>query len=337
MISRTTYELLVSHVPQLLGMIHGSGGLPAGSSNPQPQPTPKTQAFVLGYGWDYPALREKPTHGRFEWWSQKRWEKHGPKGKQGQHETELNVGQLFIEGEDGDAVDGYTAKDCRDVTRALIRSLIWSGQAPSTEGRLSHEARVYVHVMLARRFPFLLLCDNGMWKINLLIKQVFPGTVKIRADHRGKGNSHDDDEHDDVESAAPSKTSHTSQKTRARRPASPVVDAPAQDRVEPPSLPMHPPSLPMGSSSHHSLNDDLSVSNQSFPPHSTLFRISPSPSMPHEPTTGITPPATSLLGTSSSVTPETGAVSPGMAADSLLSKAHIAVHYSKFVLLMLRL
>ena len=148
--SRTTYESLVSHVPQLLGMIHGSGGLPTGLSNPQPHPTLKTQTFVLGYGWDYPALREKLTHGQFEWWSQKQWEKHGLKGKQGQHETELNIGQLFIEGEDGDVVDGYTAKDCRDVTWALIWSLVWSGQAPSTEGQLSHEARVHIHVMLAR-------------------------------------------------------------------------------------------------------------------------------------------------------------------------------------------
>ena len=148
--SQTTYELLLSHIPQLLSMIHSSGGLPTGPSNPQPQPTLKTQTFVLGYGWDYPALREKLTHGQFEWWSQKQWEKHGLKGKQGQHETELNIGQLFIEGEDGDVVDGYTAKDCRDVTWALIWSLVWSGQAPSTEGQLSHEARVHIHVMLAR-------------------------------------------------------------------------------------------------------------------------------------------------------------------------------------------
>ncbi|RPD73288.1 hypothetical protein L226DRAFT_584491 [Lentinus tigrinus ALCF2SS1-7] len=180
---RSAYETLVSHIPQLVGMQHGPAGLdPASGNTIQAQPTPVTHSFVLGYGWDYPSPRPKPSelNGEFKWWSQKQWDKTGPKGggKQGQHDTDLNVAQLFIEGEDGEVVDGYTAKDCRDVARALIRSLILTGQAPATEGRLSHEARVYIHVMLSRKFPFLLLCDNAMWKINLLIKQVYPGAIK---------------------------------------------------------------------------------------------------------------------------------------------------------------
>ncbi len=66
-------------------------------------------------------------------------------------------------------------KEIREILRSVLHSLAWSGQAAALQDALTHEARVYIHVVLSRRFPFLLLCDGGTWKINELIKQMYHG------------------------------------------------------------------------------------------------------------------------------------------------------------------
>lgn len=91
-------------------------------------------------------------------------------GKQGPHDDRVNVGQKFVEDESGQTVSGIVARDIREVLRSLLHSLVWSHQAAPTQDLLTYEARVYIHVLLSRRFPFLLLCEGGTWKINSTLR-----------------------------------------------------------------------------------------------------------------------------------------------------------------------
>ncbi|KAI0370814.1 hypothetical protein BV20DRAFT_979399 [Pilatotrama ljubarskyi] len=132
---------------------------------------------VLGLGWVYPPPQAKPDGVTFRYWYASEFKERPKKGggKQGPHDDSINVAQTFIEDERGQPVSGTVAKDIREMLCSLLHSLVWSGQAPESQDLLPHEARVYLHVSLARRFPFLLLCDGGAWKINALIKQMYHG------------------------------------------------------------------------------------------------------------------------------------------------------------------
>ncbi|KAI0354176.1 hypothetical protein OH77DRAFT_513233 [Trametes cingulata] len=173
---RKLYEDLVSKIPQLLGMIpnveHESLEVTSGSST-----QPIHGRVVLGLGWVYPQRRDRPEDVAFRYWYASDYKERPNKGggKQGRHDENVNVAQLFVEDEQGQPVSGTVAKDIREMLRSLLHSLVWSGQAAASQDHLPHEARVYIHVSLARRFPYLLLCDGGGWKINLLIKQMYHG------------------------------------------------------------------------------------------------------------------------------------------------------------------
>ncbi|KAI0366773.1 hypothetical protein BV20DRAFT_1055428 [Pilatotrama ljubarskyi] len=170
---RKLYEELVSKVPQLLGMVsnvdHDSLEAMAVSSVVHGR-------VVLGLGWVYPQPRTQPEGVTFRYWYASDYKERPNKGgKQGQHDNSVNVAQRFVEDEQGQPVSGTVAKDIREMLRSLLHSLVWSGQAAASQDHLPHEARVYIHVSLSRRFPFLLLCDGGGWKINALIKQMYHG------------------------------------------------------------------------------------------------------------------------------------------------------------------
>lgn len=129
---------------------------------------------VLGLGWTYPVTPARPPRVRF--WHAKDWNgRVSEPGKKGGHDGSKNIAQLFVEDENGNSVEGTEAKEIRETLRSLMHSLVWTGQAASTYDTLSYEAKVYIHVMLSRRWPFLLFCEYGTWKINLLIKQMLSG------------------------------------------------------------------------------------------------------------------------------------------------------------------
>lgn len=169
-------------VPQLLGM-----GSPPDSARPgQPPksvissepPSPSCTCIsrvVLGFNWDYPVAPTQPPTGiSLKFWTKDKYDGRPVKDtKGGQHGRRDNVGQDWIEDESGSMISGIVAKNLRDMLSSLLHSLVWSGQAGEKSAKLPHEARVYIHVVLARHFPFLLLCDDGKWKINELIVQMY--------------------------------------------------------------------------------------------------------------------------------------------------------------------
>ncbi|RPD57656.1 hypothetical protein L226DRAFT_573629 [Lentinus tigrinus ALCF2SS1-7] len=168
-------EDLISRIPQLLGM----PPLPDAQLNaPDGRPQCHLCRPVLGLGMNYPTPPSRPPNVQFKYWTWNDYTSNPPPkefSKLGQHSMDENRGQLFIEDKHGDVISGPVAKDIRDTLHSLVHSLIWCGQAASNQDNLMFEARVFIHVMLGRRFPFLLLCDGGMWKINVLIKQMYHG------------------------------------------------------------------------------------------------------------------------------------------------------------------
>lgn len=193
--TRETRDTLISKIPQLIGMDPG----PVHVNNVIQSSAPascscKTRA-ILGLNWQYPTPPARPpTSVEFKYWDRESYTGRIIRGggKGGQHDASENVGQTFIEDENGDVIDGYVAKDIRDMLGSLFQSLVWSGQATPNSKSLPHEARVYVHVSLAHHFPFLLLCAGGRWKINELIMQAyssFADSAQLRAPrHTSRSN-----------------------------------------------------------------------------------------------------------------------------------------------------
>ncbi|RDX46346.1 hypothetical protein OH76DRAFT_1485590 [Lentinus brumalis] len=170
---RRAFDELISKVPQLLGMPQ----TPAAQASFEP-PSPSctcVRQVVLGFNWDYPqAPAHPPTGILLKFWAKEKYDERPIKeSRGGQHGRKNNVGQDWIEDEAGKMISGIVAKNLRDMLSALLHSIVWSGQAGEKSAKLPHEARVYIHVILARQFPFLLLCDDGKWKINELIVQMY--------------------------------------------------------------------------------------------------------------------------------------------------------------------
>ncbi|KAI0801484.1 hypothetical protein C8Q74DRAFT_1365079 [Fomes fomentarius] len=107
---------------------------------------------------------------------------------EGFHDGFKNIMQLFVEDENGNAVEGTEAKEIRETLWSLLHSLVWTGQAAATYNTLSYEVEVYIHVMLSRHWPLLLFCEYGTWKINLLIKQMLSGFASTHIKTEGSDN-----------------------------------------------------------------------------------------------------------------------------------------------------
>ncbi|KAM5546142.1 hypothetical protein V8D89_000268 [Ganoderma adspersum] len=139
---KQNYDDIISKLPQLLGMD------PNESIKAQPAHTFLQGRIVLGLGWDF--LKPITPHGvQLMWWDSSRSKEMrtmNSGGKPGQHSEEVNVGQQYLEDENGMVISGRVAKDVRNRMRACIHSLIWSGQATPTETHLGHEARMYTSV-----------------------------------------------------------------------------------------------------------------------------------------------------------------------------------------------
>lgn len=135
---------------------------------------------VLGHGMVYPSAPSAPPQGvQLKFWSKTIFSGRTKKGKKktGQHKSNKNIGQSWVEDEAGNIISGYVAHSIREILASCFHSLAWTGQAPLYSRELGHEARVYIHNVLGAHFPFLLICEGGRWKINELITQAYSGFV----------------------------------------------------------------------------------------------------------------------------------------------------------------
>ncbi|KAI1783779.1 hypothetical protein LXA43DRAFT_1067334 [Ganoderma leucocontextum] len=219
---KKNYEDIIAKLPQLIGMD------PDESIKTQLTPTSSKGRVLLGHGWEFPKPL-RPDGARLKWWESGKWkeERNQGGGKQGQHDDSINMAQHYLEDKNGVMVSGYVAMDVRRRMRACIHSLLWSGQATPTENNLGHEARAYIHVTMSRGFEFLCYCDNGTWKTDTLLKQMYSYVTKGF----------------DIESPVPKKRKRDGGKDNANKRAK--LDPPASS-LPPPSFdlaPLQPPSV----------------------------------------------------------------------------------------------
>ncbi|TFY65490.1 hypothetical protein EVJ58_g1956 [Rhodofomes roseus] len=181
------YNDLITRIPPLIGLAQGTYTAPsipdAAVSATAPSRVPKAAPWAshrvtLGLGLTMPAVPRIPSGIRYR--TREDWNsaQKGKPAKQGPQPEGLNVAQRFIEEANGEPVSGYVAKEARLMLHSLLHSLLWSGQASPSAQTLGHEARVYLHVNLSARFPMLLYCEEGAWKIDYLISQLYPGFTK---------------------------------------------------------------------------------------------------------------------------------------------------------------
>lgn len=147
-----------------------------------------------------------------QWYTEEQYKSSRPRGKKGAHKNTDNTAQTFIEDELGQVVSGEVAKAARDYVAALLECLRIFGQAtPSFEG-LDAVSCGFLYVNLLRRYPILGLCDNGIWKLDWLIKQKYLNWAKKHG-------------------LSKSETSKPAKSKSAKSRATPAVDA-AQYRFE---------------------------------------------------------------------------------------------------------
>lgn len=139
--------------------------------------------ITLGLGMKFPAAREKPQDLVFKFWMKSSYTRRekGPstrtRGQRGGDEENINQtyieevlpGQLIAV-----PVSGPVAAKTRDVAHHLCNSLLWSGQAAPTWGAVGFEAKAYVYNVLAEHFNFILYCEGGIWKMDMLMTQIYP-------------------------------------------------------------------------------------------------------------------------------------------------------------------
>jgi hypothetical protein len=85
----------------------------------------------------------------------------------------INKTAKYIEGADGEPVDGYKIRDIRSHARAIWANFQTVGRAPLTWGRADAEiSQLFRREMRSKFFEFA-LCDND-WKADLLATEHYP-------------------------------------------------------------------------------------------------------------------------------------------------------------------
>jgi hypothetical protein len=95
----------------------------------------------------------------------------------------INKTAKYIEGANGEPIDGYKLRDIRAHARAIWANFQTVGRAPLTWGRADAEiAHIYRREMRSKFFEFS-LCDND-WKADLLATEHYPSWYNnhIKAD-----------------------------------------------------------------------------------------------------------------------------------------------------------
>ena len=184
---------------------------------------------TLGLGKKYPSALPKPDNVSFTWWAKKDWQKNPPTKsgtrRRGQRAGEdENVMQLFAEDicegqPHAVSVSGQVAARMREVALSIAQSLLWSGQAPVTWSSATYEVKAYAYNVLAEEFKFLRYAAGGVWKMELLMSQVYSGFAgrKNRSD-AGSANVSGQSKPEDTEHI---EASHSDATVPFKRPPSP--------------------------------------------------------------------------------------------------------------------
>ncbi|KZV67517.1 hypothetical protein PENSPDRAFT_754861, partial [Peniophora sp. CONT] len=111
------------------------------------------------------------------------WENNKPPpGKKGNKakDTEEKHAQQWLEDELGIIVSNEVAADVRSYVWLLLDCLRAFGQTGDNYKGVDAMGRGYLYTNLVWRFPWICLCDNGIWKMNLLIASQFSNWLKSR-------------------------------------------------------------------------------------------------------------------------------------------------------------
>ncbi|KAF8525683.1 hypothetical protein JB92DRAFT_3140232 [Gautieria morchelliformis] len=126
-----------------------------------------------------------------------------------------NPSLAYITNEVGTGVNGYQAKDMRQMARRLFASLHEAGNAPKTWSRAPFDTVEYFRANMYKHYPDLCLCE-GHWKLNLFASQEYPA---FTCAPKNGGNVKEEPESDNSLSPipeTPKKHMHTSSDKPAR-------------------------------------------------------------------------------------------------------------------------
>jgi hypothetical protein len=79
----------------------------------------------------------------------------------------------YIEGEDGNVIDGYRASEIRKFARSIWMQLANNSKAPKTWGKTDLESAKHYRQEMVRRFPELRLCAFD-WKADQVATDNYP-------------------------------------------------------------------------------------------------------------------------------------------------------------------
>ncbi|KAI0317684.1 hypothetical protein OF83DRAFT_113203 [Amylostereum chailletii] len=180
--TRRLLDEMMSKLPILIGM--NTPDAPAAPPLPSPSPSAPSVGtarwaetrITLGHGLVLPPRASHDECPGVRYWTSSSYTKRtkGKASKPGRHSNTVNKAQTYIEDKDGNPISGVDADQARSLLQSCLHSLHWSGQLTPTSTTLGYEARVYIHTVLANRFPCLRFCEGGMWKTDMFIKQAYP-------------------------------------------------------------------------------------------------------------------------------------------------------------------
>ena len=148
--NRLAFDSMVTKIPILLGISDAHAPSDIGNTSVQHRGS-GTGKVLLGLGIDYPVAPDAPPPGvTLKYWMKSSYNSCTiKKGKKtGQHKSNKNVGQIWIEDENGQPISGYITKSIHGMLMTSFHSLLWTGQAPVQFHELGYEACVYIHNVL---------------------------------------------------------------------------------------------------------------------------------------------------------------------------------------------
>lgn len=135
--------------------------------------TPRNMNDVLGDAFPWPKGYKREEIPRVKYFTLDDWNKH----EQAEANKDTHDGQHFMEDENGTPVSGIVAADVRDKCDSLLTYIFRNGYGSASykggTGSMVYPAVSYLYRHLTTQFPWLLLCDDGKWKTDLLVTQSF--------------------------------------------------------------------------------------------------------------------------------------------------------------------
>lgn len=180
---------VLSSIPSLIGLkASTTAAMPTDTSSPPSPASWSNLRPVLGLNTNWPkGLEERGALKCFLKSDFKKAEANRPAGPRGPHLGKENHAQGFFEDVRGVTVSGERAESARNVRHPLFESVRWTGQAAPSWSVLSHEARAFIYERLGTMFPELLLCSDGVWKMDELCSDSYSQWIKKYPELTNKG------------------------------------------------------------------------------------------------------------------------------------------------------